>query len=223
MSVDRDEEDDGYRLEPEETQTQGPQQAPASASAAQVLRKAETDAAAEQEAARSSEDRLKENVGAWWQKAKSLAGGWGQGAKTLAEAGSRKAEAATIRTVSLPKAYAALGRALYEARRYAAEFPQAYSQLDDLMQQFGKLHAQDAAATASLLDRAKQSVRRATDAAAAKALSVRIGHQLQRLGADCFERFGADSGPPDLLAPVQTLLSKLQQLEKKAEKLMAEK
>lgn len=215
MSTDHDDDEDGYRLQPEENETRGPQQAPASASAAQLLDKAEAAAAGEREAERSSADRMKESLGTWWQKAKGVAGGLGQGAKTLAEAGSRTAEAATIRTVSLPKAYAALGRAVYEARRYAADFPQAYTQIDDLMRQLAQLHAQEPAAASSLLDRAKQSVRRAADAAAAKTLSVRIGYQLQQLGADCFERFGADSGPPDLLTPVQRLLSKLQQLQEK--------
>ncbi len=218
MSVDRkQDEEDEYQLQPEEAEAQAPRPAPSSASAAQLLRQAEAAAAAEREAERSSADRMKESVGGWWKKAKGVASGWGEGAKTLAEAGSRKAEAASIRTVSLPKAYGALGRAVYEARRYAAEFPEPYRQLDDLMQQMKQLQTPEAAAPSSLLDRAKQSVRRAADAATARALSVKTGHQLQRLGRDAFERFGADSGPPDLLAPLQRLLSKLQQLQEGAD------
>lgn len=216
MLSDRDDkEDDEYQLQPEEGEAKGPASAPVSASAAQLLRKAEGDVAAEHEAERTSADRMKENLGGWWNKATSMAGGLGQGAKGLAEAGSRKAEATKIKSLSLPKAYSALGGAVYEDRRYADEFPQAYSQLDELIQQLAQLEAPNATATASLLDRAKQSVRRAADAAAAKALSVKIGQHLQRLGADGYERFGATCGPPELNAAVRGLLNRLRALEDK--------
>ncbi len=214
MGSDRDdEEEDGYALQPEEGEGKGP----APTSAGHLLRKAEAEVAAEQEAQRSSGDLMKESLGGWWNKAKGVAVGWGQGAKTLAEAGSRKAEAATIRTMSLPKAYAALGRAVYETRRHADELAQAYSQLDDLMRQLEQLHTHDTTPPSSLADRAKQSVRRAADAATAKAASVRIGQQLQRLGAECYERFGETCGPPELAATVQGLLSRLKELEEKAD------
>jgi hypothetical protein len=219
MLSDRDEaEEDGYRLQPEEGEVRGPAPSAASvASAAQLLRKAEANVAAEEEAERSSGDRIKENLGGWWQKAKGVAAGWGQGAKTLAEAGSRKAEAATIKTVSLPKAYAALGRAIYEDRRHPDEFPQAYTQLDVLTEQLKQLHTPDATAGASLLDRAKQSVRRAADAAADKALSVKFGQRLQRLGAECYARLGTECGPPHLTAAVHSLLTRLEELGETAE------
>lgn len=215
MLSDRDDdEDDGYQLQPEETQTRRPE--PASASAAELLRKAEAEAAAQQEEERSSADRMKESVGGWWQRARVAASGLGQGVKTLAEAGSRKAEAATIKTVALPKAYAALGRAVYQDRRYLIEFPVAYRQRDELVQQLER-RTQEVESAPSLLERAKQSVRRAADAATAKSLSVKLKQQLQRLGADCFERFGAASGPPELCAAVQSLLSKLHDLQDAAD------
>jgi hypothetical protein len=211
---DEGDDEDFYRLQPEEERE--PSKLPTE-SISHWLDKAEAEIAAEEPAQAPSTQQLKQDAGKWFKTAMNVVSGLSQKTKSLADSSARTAEAAKIKNIALPQAYAALGRALYQDRRYLDELPQIYGKLDDLVQKIDQLHATgDDPAQPSILERAKRSVRRTADATTSKALSLQMGQHLQQLGNECFQRLGPECAPQELAETIRTLLRRLDELNNKA-------
>lgn len=138
---------------------------------------------------------------------------------TLTSAGSliaKKTERTKLATVTIPRAYAELGKTVYKDAGKRGAFTSLFEQLDSLLAQRKKIH-NDAKArppASTFADKAKQVANDATDLAKTKALDLKIHQAFASLGESAYTQVGADVGPQEVIAPLATAIARRDALDK---------
>ena len=143
----------------------------------------------------------------------SSVGGTLKSARTLV---ALQAERTALVTLTLPQAYAALGKAVYPGRQFHADFPELYAEMDRLSEEQSRLsesqgHA--ASSSGSLAGRAQQMLSNAKDAATATTLSVQVQRAATKLGEAVFGKHGGSSGDPAIVKPIADHVARLSRLD----------
>ena len=127
----------------------------------------------------------------------------------------KQAERTKIVQVTLTTAYFALGKSLYAAGNLRGEFPDAFKDVDDLLNATKAVDAQAAGRTTGdgLTAKAKAAGQAAMDMAQKKKLQVQSNYALSTLGKLAFEKLGEQCGSPDLIRPISDAQSRLDTLD----------
>ena len=150
------------------------------------------------------------------QKAKEALTGLAASAKAAAQLAAKQAARTKLTNVTLPHAYRELGKDIHATGRYRDQFPEEFAKADELKEEIAGLRqaAPDKEGEAkSFTDRAKETAGKARDAAHAKKLEVELNSVLRKLGRAAFEKLGADSGSPELVAPIEECQQRLATLD----------
>lgn len=131
---------------------------------------------------------------------------------SLKAAGSliaKQAERTKIVTVTLPRAYAELGKAVYKSSGRRSDFPELFQAIDDLFAERQKIKERAAARpkATTLADKAKRVAADAAGLATTKALDLRALQALAKLGEAIYCQPGADSGHADLIAGIAKMIA----------------
>lgn len=138
--------------------------------------------------------------------------------KSLASTGSliaKKTERTKLATVTIPRAYAELGKSVYKDAGKRIAFTSQFEQLDKLLAERKKIH-EDAKARPSastFADKAKQVAAEATDLAKTKAIDLKVYQAFARLGESVYTKLGADAGPEDVVGPLATAITRRDTLD----------
>ena len=135
-------------------------------------------------------------------------------AKAATKAAALATEKTKLSTVTLPAAYAALGKDCFQAKRWDTDFPEAYKELADLVRQLqeSKRKATETVSGTGLADKAKSVASKGVEFAKSQQLSLQINTALARLGKSAYEKHGDEAGPSDLVGPIKPLLVRLGEL-----------
>jgi len=150
------------------------------------------------------------------QKAKEAFSAFVASAKAAGQLAAKQAERTKLTNVTLPHAYRELGKDIHATGRYRDQFPDEFAKADELNGKLAGLRqaAPDKEGEAkSFTDRAKETAGKARDAAHAKTLEVELNSVLRKLGCAAFEKLSADSGSPDLVAPIEECQQRLATLD----------
>ena len=119
--------------------------------------------------------------------------------------------------VTLPSAYRALGRHIYQAKLYRDEFPEMYQELDHIAAEMKAIKTDALArpATAGLAAKAKAAALSAKDMGQTKAIEMKGNQALRRLGEVAYEKHGERSAPTGITQPVASASAQLADLDAK--------
>lgn len=137
-----------------------------------------------------------------------------QKTKAAAQLTAKQAEKTKIKTVSLPPAYLALGKEVFNAGRFKDDFEETYIAVDEVRQQIATLEQNSPSdGEETFSSKAKAAAKSIKDTATAKALSGKARDLVRQLGRQSFEKYGAKSGSKDVVVPVQEHLDRLLTLD----------
>jgi hypothetical protein len=146
---------------------------------------------------------------------------------TLKSAGSlvlKKAERTKLVTVTLPRLYVELGKAVYKDGSRRQDFAELFKTADDLLAQRQQIRkaAMSRHSGNSIAEKAKKIAADAGDVAKAKALDLKSFQVFTKLGEIAYEKHGHDSGPTHLVAPIANAAAKRDQLDRDVVEISAE-
>lgn len=141
-----------------------------------------------------------------------------QATASLKSAGSlvvKKAERTKLVTVTLPRAYAELGKAAYKDASRRDQFADLFKATDDLLAQRKQIQQETKArATAtSLAEKAKNAASDAAALARMKAIDLQAYQAFAKLGEAIYLKHGNDSGPVELVNPIAEAVARRDQLD----------
>lgn len=128
---------------------------------------------------------------------------------------ARQTERTKLAKVELPAAFRALGKDVFETRRFDSEFPQHFQRLDALSGDLAAIQARaaEAPSPSTLAEKAKHAAKTAKVTAEAKSVELKLVTAYTELGKLAFQSHGAASGPETLIRPVQDALARLESLD----------
>ncbi len=125
----------------------------------------------------------------------------------LAAAEARKARLVKI---TLPAAYRALGRNIFSDGRFRSEYPEVYAEIDGINAEITRLTTRhDGDLQGAFVEKAKQTVSKIKDKTQAKALGLKLGSLMRRLGDVSFVDHKERSGPEPFVDPINACLDKI--------------
>jgi len=128
---------------------------------------------------------------------------------------AKQAERTKIASLTLPTAYRALGKDCLQQKRHLDCVTELTAQLGSVLAEIKKL-SEAAAAQAvpqSITDKAKAAGKQALDVARTKQLSLKRDSLIANIGKAIYERHAAESGPSELVAPIQKAISRIAELD----------
>jgi hypothetical protein len=155
-------------------------------------------------------DSLKVDVAAAGQKAASKVKSH---ARTAGKVAALSAERAKISTVTLPIAYAELGEHCYRSRTYAEEFAELFTKLDAVSAGIAASEQPAEVGGDTIAEKAKAWAEQGMKFAQSQAQGVQAKTLFVQLGKACFNRFGPESGPEELVTRIQALRDRLSTLD----------
>jgi len=133
--------------------------------------------------------------------------------KAGARTAAAKAEIASITNFTLPNAYAALGKQLWQSAEMRGVYPRQSTEIEDVN---GKIERLKASAgerkPTSFADKAKAIALAAKELAEVKALELQLRQAFIALGKVAYESGLPQGVPPELVEPIRAGVSKLKQL-----------
>jgi hypothetical protein len=138
---------------------------------------------------------------------------------SLKSAGNRialKAERTKLVTVTLPSAYAVLGKAVYKDGTRRDEFADLFKATADLLARRSQIDEEAKARPmgSGLADKAKKVASDAAALARMKAIDLEAYQALARLGEAVYEKHGGDAGATDLVEPITRAITRRDQLDR---------
>lgn len=166
--------------------------------------------AASNSTTKAKEDRLK-NASA---KVQMVVNRLVTDSRAAARLTAKRTERLRITQVSLPQAYRDLGKAIHSAQQYRDTFPDLYADIDESLQRIQEFkQARPANETDGFSGRAKAVAATARNAAAAKAVSLKLAGQLRSLGEAAYEKDGQSSGHSELASAIAGQYCQLAKLD----------
>lgn len=130
---------------------------------------------------------------------------------------ARQAERAKLTTVTLPSAYAALGRSILAAGSFRPDFSSAYAEIERINGQIASIKSGAAERQAQTAEgfaaKAKAAAAGVKDAAHVKVVEHQLSQAVARLGQAVYDRHGETSGPAELVAPIAAARSRLREID----------
>lgn len=137
-------------------------------------------------------------------------------AKAAAKATALAAERTTITNFSLPDAHAALGKYCFKAKRWKDEFPKNYKELNQLSELIAnsKEKAEEGhTARKGLMDKVKNLAGQGVEAAKVQKYTLSKKSSFAKFGQAVFDKYGEESGPPELVKVITSLRKRITELE----------
>jgi hypothetical protein len=134
-------------------------------------------------------------------------------ARTAGKVAVLAAERTKISTVTLPIAYAELGEHCYCSRTHAEEFADLFAKLDAVQAGIAESGKSAEADGDTIAEKAKAWAEQGMKFAQSQAQGVQAKTLFVQLGKACFNRFGPEAGPEDLVTRIQALRDRLSKLD----------
>ncbi len=134
-------------------------------------------------------------------------------ARTAGKVAALSAERAKISTVTLPIAYAELGEHCYRSRLHAEEFADLFTKLDAVSAGIAASKQPTEAGGDTIAEKAKAWAEQGMKFAQSQAQGVQAKTLFVQLGKACFNRFGPESGPGELVTRIQAMRDRLSTLD----------
>jgi len=134
-------------------------------------------------------------------------------ARTAGKVAALSAERAKISTATLPIAYAELGEHCYRSRLHAEEFADLFTKLDAVSAGIAASKQPTEAGGDTIAEKAKAWAEQGMQFAQSQAQGVQAKTLFVQLGKACFNRFGPESGPGELVTRIQALRDRLSTLD----------
>jgi hypothetical protein len=136
-------------------------------------------------------------------------------ARTAGRIAVLTAERAKIANVSLPSAYAELGKQVYTTRTWESDFLDLFKELDAVGKAVSANATPKPLSTANTLtEKAKALAEKGIQVANAQKLALQQKVLLARLGKTAYEKHGVNAGPDALIKAVEPLSARLVALDK---------
>lgn len=137
---------------------------------------------------------------------------------TAQEAGrlvAKQTERAKVAKVTLPAAFRALGKEIFEARRFESEFPQHFQRLDSLKSELEAIQsrAAESPSPSTFTGKAKGAAKTAKVTAQTKSVELKVASAYTDLGKQTFHSHAEASGPEAVVRPVMDALARLESLD----------
>ena len=157
-------------------------------------------------------------------KSKGFASQFAATAKSAALLTAKQTERAKIQNVSLPQAFAALGKHVYSADSHREDFDDLFGELDALYAKVEELETRVKSRPSgeNMTDKAKAVAASAKDKAEAQSQRPQIARVRMKLGKAAHEKHGNACGPEDLLEPIEQLLARREVLDAEIDELANE-
>jgi hypothetical protein len=157
-------------------------------------------------------------------KSKGLAKQFAATAKSAAMLTVKQTERTKLLNVSLPQAFAALGKQVYSANDLRTDFTQEFGELDSLHAKVEELEsrAKSRPVGEKITDKAKAVAASTKDRAEAQAQRLQISRLMAKLGNAAYEKHGKGAGPAESITPIEQLLSRSDVLAAEIEELSNE-
>lgn len=138
---------------------------------------------------------------------------------TLKSAGgvvAKTAERSTLLTVTLPRAYGALGKAIFRDPGRRQDFPELFQSIDSLLADRKRIQEEATArsAGATYAERARRVVGDAAALAKTKAIDVRAFNAFVRLGQEGFRQKGNAAGPAEFVETISKAVARQDTLDR---------
>lgn len=130
-------------------------------------------------------------------------------AKVAGKIASLTAERTKISTVALPLAYAQLGEHCYRSRTHASAFPDLFGKLDAVHASLGEEQQRVAEKGDTIAETAMAWAEQGMNFARTQAQGLQAKTLCVQLGKACFNQFGSEAGPEQLVAKVRALKERL--------------
>lgn len=142
-----------------------------------------------------------------------------QATSSLKAAGSlvaKQAERTKLVTVTLPRAYAELGKSVYKEASQRDELVDLFQSVENLLAERKRILDEGKArpAGATVTDKAKKVAADAADMARMKAIDVQAFQAFTKLGEAVFVQHGASAGESSLLEPIAKAVARRDQLDR---------
>lgn len=134
-------------------------------------------------------------------------------ARTAGKVAVLAAERTKISTVTLPIAYAELGEHCYRSRTHAEEFGELFAKLDAVQAGIAESGKPAEAGGDTIAEKAKAWAEQGMKFAQSQAQGVQAKTLFVQLGKACFNRFGPEAGPEELVTRIQALRDRLSKLD----------
>lgn len=144
-------------------------------------------------------------------KGKELARSFAARSKAAGEVVAKLTERSKLTMFTLPNAYRALGKHVYGAGSFRAEFTDLYGRVDTGLAEIVKLSARPTMVE-GLAVKAKAVAKAATNKTHAQVLQLKVNRAFTELGKAAFDKHGDKSGPAGLTNPILDCFSRLETL-----------
>jgi len=137
-------------------------------------------------------------------------------AQAAARLAAKQAERTKLTTMTLPALYRELGKDIHATGRYRDQFTGEFAKADELKQKIEAIRQSEPekdGESKTFTDRAKETAGKARDVALGKKLEGDLNSAWRKLGQAAFEKLGSDSGPPQLIAPIEDSHKRLATLD----------
>jgi hypothetical protein len=133
-------------------------------------------------------------------------------AKVAGKVASLTAERTKISTITLPLAYAELGEHCYQSRTHEEEFAELFAKLDAVQGSFAEGEQRVVEKGETVAETAMAWAEQGMNFAKSQAQGVQAKTLFVQLGKACFNQFGPQAGPEEIVAKVQSLQGRLAKL-----------
>lgn len=129
---------------------------------------------------------------------------------------AKKAERTKLVTVTLPRAYADLGKSVYKDDALRAGFAELFRGIDELLTQRKQINDAGKARSAGsgLADKARKAAADATDLARSKAIDFQSFQAFAKLGEAVFQQHKDDAGLANTIKPIAVAAGRRDQLDR---------
>ena len=145
-------------------------------------------------------------------RAKGMAASFVERGKSAAQLVAKQAERAKLVNMTLPTAYQALGKHIYEADSHREENAEAFQRIDVLQADIAALRTQDEKAE-GLAAKAKAAAKTAADTAHLQPLKMKLSRAFIELGKAAFEKHGGQSGPEEVVRPITDFRARVEKFD----------
>lgn len=147
---------------------------------------------------------------------KSAAGSTTASFKAAGSLVAKKAERTKLVTVTLPRAYADLGKSVYKDDALRAGFAELFKGIDELLAQRKQINEAGKARPSGngLADKARKAAADATDMAKSKAIDLQAFQAFAKLGEAVYQQHKDDAALADAIKPIAVAVSRRDQLDR---------
>lgn len=134
-------------------------------------------------------------------------------AKVAGKVASLTAERTKISTITLPLAYAELGEHCYQSRTHEEEFAELFAKLDAVQGSLAEGEQRVVEKGETVAETAMAWAEQGMNFAKSQAQGVQTKTLFVQLGKACFNQFGPESGPQELVTRIQSLRDRVSQVD----------